>query len=381
MQIAWEIFTNKIKALSRNGLYCNGADRPLKLATQREEKYHRGYNLRNLLESHQNAICKDPRDKIYGFVGLADDTRHFPMDYQKPLVEVWKDTMLFLYRQGNLPEDDIVPFGRRLKRMLGESMETADQIAQKYDNPKMSGPYQLGRNENTVIFDLPMFVAGVITRVGPSPERLVSVLDVEADWRATIHRNFSGDQGVEALRDYELLMEELLEQETGHSYVLFYPKLPFRWRAQWSLQQAIEKFVKHNSRYESQIERRRFKSQIGNTHSIDSTDPLLSSPQTCLYQVKRIVYAESPWKMGIATGDVQVGDFICWISAVRKALILRMEDGWLHMVGITAAPKELLHNGTHSFFPSPWYELDIDKGLEGKFKLGIDAETLYILLS
>jgi hypothetical protein len=70
-------------------------DGPMILERERQEKYAGGHTLRKLLENHQHAVCKDPRDKIYGFVGLATDARGFPMDYQKSLLEVWKDTMVF----------------------------------------------------------------------------------------------------------------------------------------------------------------------------------------------------------------------------------------------------------------------------------------------
>jgi hypothetical protein len=50
------------------------------METLLEEKYRNGYTLRKVLSNHQDALCKDPRDNIYGLVRLATDARGFPMD-------------------------------------------------------------------------------------------------------------------------------------------------------------------------------------------------------------------------------------------------------------------------------------------------------------
>src|SRR6185369_11072737 len=38
---------------------------PWKMQTQLVTKYTGGHKLRNLLDAHKKALCKDPRDKIY----------------------------------------------------------------------------------------------------------------------------------------------------------------------------------------------------------------------------------------------------------------------------------------------------------------------------
>jgi hypothetical protein len=82
--VAWDVLIQWIQKslthLSVGDSNCKAG--PLKLETQLQEKYRHGHALRELLERHQNSVCKDPRDKIYGFVGLAVDARGFPMDYR-----------------------------------------------------------------------------------------------------------------------------------------------------------------------------------------------------------------------------------------------------------------------------------------------------------
>jgi hypothetical protein len=57
---------------------------PVKLQKQIDQKYEDGYKLQALVENHRESLCKEPRDHIYGFVGLAVDCQDgFPIDYGK----------------------------------------------------------------------------------------------------------------------------------------------------------------------------------------------------------------------------------------------------------------------------------------------------------
>ncbi|KAG5926091.1 hypothetical protein E4U42_003660, partial [Claviceps africana] len=78
---------------------------PLKLHHLRRDKYDGSCSLRSLLVNHAGALAKDPRDKIYGLVGLSTDGRGFPMDYGKTLLDVWCDTIGFMSRHELLPPD------------------------------------------------------------------------------------------------------------------------------------------------------------------------------------------------------------------------------------------------------------------------------------
>jgi hypothetical protein len=43
------------------------------------------------IDTHRGADCSDPRDKVYGFLGLLKDTRGTIVDYSKPVVDVYRD--------------------------------------------------------------------------------------------------------------------------------------------------------------------------------------------------------------------------------------------------------------------------------------------------
>jgi len=108
----WKAF---IEIATLHNSSCEG---PLRLNRLLQEKYSGSHTLRKLLEGHRKALCKEPRDKIYGLVGLAADAIGFPMDYGKSLIEIWKDSMEPMNRRGLLPMSDVIPFGRLVRSLL-----------------------------------------------------------------------------------------------------------------------------------------------------------------------------------------------------------------------------------------------------------------------
>ncbi|KAH7411739.1 heterokaryon incompatibility protein-domain-containing protein [Phaeosphaeria sp. MPI-PUGE-AT-0046c] len=56
-------------------------------------KYQNG-SLVSLLESFHGSTCIDPRDKVYGLLGLCWDDIKFPIDYSKPVQEVFLDATM-----------------------------------------------------------------------------------------------------------------------------------------------------------------------------------------------------------------------------------------------------------------------------------------------
>ncbi|GKT51448.1 heterokaryon incompatibility protein 6, OR allele [Colletotrichum spaethianum] len=113
----------------------NGTGWPLRLAEQLSQKYGDAHTLRRLLIDHKDAQCKEPRDKIYGLVGLALDARGFPLNYEKSLLVVWNDTMEFMNKRElflDNQETDIVYIGGLVKSLLmGPKCSPFQQISQQ----------------------------------------------------------------------------------------------------------------------------------------------------------------------------------------------------------------------------------------------------------
>lgn len=81
---------------------------PSKLNQFLQTKYSGSYTLRKLLKNHRQALCKEPKDKVYGVVGLAADAVGFPMDYNKSHPRVWMDTMQFMNLRGLIPVSRVI---------------------------------------------------------------------------------------------------------------------------------------------------------------------------------------------------------------------------------------------------------------------------------
>jgi hypothetical protein len=89
--------------------------------------YQGGHTLWNLIRSHSYAQCKDPRDKIYGFIGLATDCSGFPMDYNKSLCEVWENTVCFVNMKEIVTIGKIAAFAWLVKELLGGDIASGEE--------------------------------------------------------------------------------------------------------------------------------------------------------------------------------------------------------------------------------------------------------------
>lgn len=98
-RISWDTFVNLVMLYKHLHTTDHRADIILNLAATRSDMYQGGeaYSLSSLLNTYKNAFCQDPRDKIYGFLGMASDhvDQTIPVDYRKSLPEVYGDVVRF----------------------------------------------------------------------------------------------------------------------------------------------------------------------------------------------------------------------------------------------------------------------------------------------
>ena len=361
----WEIFLRQIE------LYVDDhATRgPTKLERQRRERYELGHTLLRLLETHQNAVCKDPRDKIYGFVGLAVDGHGLPMDYQKTTFEVWKDTMLFLNsteefsRNGN----NIFSFSNLVKRLLGgNDVAAMDRVVQEYAS-WIGLPVNTDISDNA--FKVPVSLVGAIVHIGPSPKQMRSTLEREREWTAQVSNTFSNDVGAATLEN-DLLMQALLSRDDIDSGLLTFPTPRMRWSFQSNHTSKRHKYWQDNYA----IMRNRAKSATQRIKPPIS-EAVTSTLEPHLFQLVKVDSSRTPWKMGVAAGNARPGDWICWMEEVQKAVIIRFdeerEDVWVRIVGTAKFTK---HICKQAMVPG-------DRTEKQDFYLRMDVETAYILLT
>ncbi len=194
--------------------YYSGNTGPLRLdRLLRKEKYNDSHTLKRLLEDHREAECFEPRDKVYGLVGLALGAAKFPLDYKKSLYEVWKDTMVFM-NDWDLFKDEsqILVVAALVKSLLimanhnDPLSQISNQQADQVDATKL-----LDEPNSPLVFHLAAIPVGCILCVGPSVSDLVADPDVASAWRLAIQKVFSAAEWGPARQESDELLRALLE--------------------------------------------------------------------------------------------------------------------------------------------------------------------------
>jgi Heterokaryon incompatibility protein (HET) len=304
--IPWGEFINKLRQLGQP--YRNSA--PMLLDQQLRAKYERGHTLQHLLELHQESVCKVPHDKIYGFVGLATDCYKFPIDYKRSLLEVWKDTMSFVSARNMV--SNIALFGRLVRRQLG-----GDNVA-KIDNVRRvrranSGPRSVGfmQAQNSETIRVPVHRVGQIIHIGPSIERVIGILNASDEWTHTVRKNFKSDAPFAELEN-DLFLQALEENDKGKLQKLAFPYSNVRWKVhgRW----------KNYPRFGVEPQEMSTAMPDDHQHLLFQSTPI----ETCK--------PNAPLKssrLGIAPQGIEMGDLICTVYGIEKAVIVRKKESFI----------------------------------------------------
>lgn len=136
----WEDFITVVTAYRNRLEDDNSIGRILRLDQMRLSMYREGYSLSGLIREFQDCFCENPRDKIYAFVGLSGD--HFnnslPLDYRKPIPEVYEDFMRSLDPSDETPTTkamEIVYMSALIRRVLTREAGRAVESDRIFEDP------------------------------------------------------------------------------------------------------------------------------------------------------------------------------------------------------------------------------------------------------
>jgi Heterokaryon incompatibility protein (HET) len=353
--VSWEEFIESIL------IHVQGDDRSRnvqRLAEQLRSKYTIGHTLQYLLTTHESSLSKDPRDKIYGFVGLATGCQDFPMDYRKSLLDVWLDTLQFVSSRELVKPADIVEFGRLVKRLLeknGNTIATTEDIKNLDYGPRH-------------IFDSPMpavaIVEGVmygkVGHIGPPPHVIISDLNATNEWTAMVQRQFVVETGaVNHQNDLFLQAMERYDKIDSPNLTLF-PDI-VRWEK--------EKTLGQHDYYQRPALRLM---EIPHSENFEVCAPS--------QQVLFLFTSDSEntqWKMGIAPKGTRTGDEIIVLRGVQNAIIMRTPNPErIQVYGTARTSQDVLSQeviGQILPFESVRTQITED--------ILVDARILYFLLS
>jgi hypothetical protein len=319
---------------------------PLRLQKQLDEKYKEGHKLQNLIENHQQAICKEPRDHVYGFVGLATDcVEGFPLDYRKTLFEVWKDTLLFKNADRSVSQSDIIKFGRLVQKMLGgEGIATADEISQDL-TLRMAQPVEalhesqgiLPRNPFKLL--IPGRLVGTIQYFGPSYEEIISDLKKTAGWKASINRHVPVAYRAQVREESDYFLEALEEVEDNHLEKITALHHDISWVPE-SIPESLLRIDQNdlNSQQTCRCLECTYVPPVLTEHqgvnSNERTFPLPPPAKQRLFLLgMNSHHLDSPGRIGLAPSNARNGDYLVQIQGIARAVVLRRDDASMSIVG------------------------------------------------
>jgi hypothetical protein len=350
---------------------------PWRLQTQLETKYTGGHKLLNLLDTHKKALCKDPRDKVYGLVGLAADGQGFPMDYQKSLFEVWSDTVTFANKHDMTARKDIVPFARMVGSLFGQTVVPS---MSRLLNHVESRPDVWIRKpaKQPGIFRTQAYIIGMIRHMGGTASEMVSRLDTADRWAESLRDNYGRELGP-VHRENDLLLQAILESE-GLDRLCF----GYRSTLYWPHEAPGTKFADlgETSAGNQRTGLRRIPPSQSATESATS----LPSEEPFLFQIIPATTGGKPgrWKLGLVTGLARPGNLLCWAPSIGRTIVVEMTqqpngggfDCWMRIIGTAVLTGDIVKaQGTPS--PSP----TSSKDLGNPIALYADDYQLFLLMA
>ena len=304
---------------------CKGKDVPLRLDRQLQEKYSGAHTLRSLLEDHRNAQCKDPKDKVYGLVGLAADARGFPLDYNKSLIDIWTDTMEFmnkyqLFDKVNRDSDIVHVAGLVRFLLMGAQYAPLHKIAPSEEIEAAPAViFDETLRESEKIFQFEGHILGCISFIGSSTEEIVASPRKVDHWEQRVQERYKDDIG-SAYRESRELLNIILESKEDTLADLLSERTSL---IQWTALPTLKRSNSRLAAYRNWIQER--KSKYSSQPSLQLQRTFSMRPSTMnLYQMHRLQSNGTSWKMGIASCQARPGDLLCWIRGTKKALVVRL---------------------------------------------------------
>jgi len=191
--MSWTAYLN---ALKKNWSFKRHGGKIRKLDEKRRGRHGPANRLEQLLADFQHAQCRETRDKIYGFLGLAHDCPpELRADYSKSTFDIYAEVLDTFCRPRNLPNGQKNTVDR-LMRVVGYS-----QLVQRLLAPEV--PHGPSSDSSKVYQSQSIMARGAMTHriihLGPAPDRIVASIAASKQWRQSFATYFSLPQDVQLL--------------------------------------------------------------------------------------------------------------------------------------------------------------------------------------
>ena len=316
--VDWENFIETLRT------WCPGCV-PLKLADQMQDKYGDGYKLENLLKTHQKALCRDVRDKIYGFTGLANDNYgRLSMDYAKSLFEIWKDVVRFRSADSTIPQHDILQFAGFVRELLGGHLiSTTEDVFMNKDDCLFI------HNKDQVVH-CPARLWGRIAWVGPTYNEIRSNLHKVDEWTAGIKDHVPDRYLRSAYEENDLFLQLLEDMDHSDLDLVFPIHQPPRWYLDYCRGGAFDGGGAFDLMHE--IKPKASNMAADNTYGEFSVGNANEDKHLILLDICPCDDASIPGSskqftgIGFAPPIAREGDFICYFYQKERAAVVRYSE-------------------------------------------------------
>lgn len=330
----------------------------IKLNSKRLDHHGSQNKLEMLLIDFQYAQCRDPRDKVYGLLGLAHDCQDgsITADYTKPTYQLYSDVMNFLFRK-RLPTTEISTLYDRSKRAISFSQCLQRNLGKDCVIP---ASHSAGRRR----FRIRGAVAGSIVHLGPSWEEFISSGSVFRSWRAAFYQQFPTGDTVQRLReandayletvlamtedDFEKLRSFGCSEDVNNSvsFALTHGEGPWVQGARkWVVSEptGVDYRLESCRKEATRLENAKNGNSVIKPSRLEGPCPQRDQPRLIL---------TSDGFIGLAPADTEIGDFICHFSETNVVALLRPNPtGRYYRI---AGRVDLCTSSHRDIGPQPW---------------------------
>jgi hypothetical protein len=343
------------------------------LADQRKGRHGDSYLLANLMEACKDSLCEEPRDKIYGFVGIAHDCQDgsLPVDYGKSLFELYEDVVRFQYRSyrtTNFKPKTIVHFSQLVQQLLGGHDHMLKDLAGK---PNPLSPIKSVKHGP---FKVASVYSGKISILGPTYEEILGVPNATRRWKVALSKTWTD---IEKLRKKNEGFMRLLIELSASDLEKACPIEPqYSWKREKSMREAPGERDASNKKREALT---RSEWELIPMYKL-GPNPLYNMPESGAASETPVpfqsrLFATDNGLIGLVPHNTQKGDLIFqfWNSDVVAVVSL---DGEHHMriIGRAVVAKDEYVSGSKFYIPQ-----DLDKivqRMEGQVeRAGLDFEN------
>ncbi|KAH9210536.1 heterokaryon incompatibility protein-domain-containing protein [Leptodontidium sp. 2 PMI_412] len=333
----------------------------VKLARQREGRHGDSFLLANLMEVCKDSLCEEPRDKVYGFVGIAHDCQDgsFPVDYSKSLFEVYEDVVRFQYRSTALNTKTVVHFSQLVQRLFGGTYQMQRDLGQKR-NPFV--PLQ-SNNDRTKAFKAVGVYTGSVSSVGCSYDEFIAVPEATRKWKVSLQKS---QTDLEKLRrKNEGFMRVLLDLEKPELDRIRAFEPNFSWKGAKDMHGVLG-VPTRGSRSEHEL-LPLFKFGPEENGETEPSAPRLFSTRSGV--------------IGLIPSNARVGDMLFHFWESDVVAVVRLEVSYVRIIGRAAIANPEYTPSSKFFTPNDWMQ-DTETGLDFEKKgieIYMDIPTLQLL--